>query len=56
MGSGSTPIERMYFNWNDALSRNDDQALLALYAHDARLESPLVPHLLGGDQGVLRQH
>jgi len=32
-GSGSTPVERMYFAWNEALSRNDAAALLALYAH-----------------------
>ena len=28
MDSGSTPIERMYFPWNDALARNDAEALL----------------------------
>jgi ketosteroid isomerase-like protein len=50
---GSTPVERMYFAWNDALSRNDAQTLLALYAEDAHFESPLVPHLLGGESGVL---
>ena len=44
---GATPVERMYFAWNDALSRNDAAALLALYAKDAHFESPLVPHLLG---------
>jgi ketosteroid isomerase-like protein len=54
--SGSTPVERMYFAWNDALSRNDAAALLALYAPDAVFESPLVPHLLGVDRGVLRGH
>ena len=54
--SGSTPVERMYFAWDDALSRNDGDALLALYAEDAHFESPLVPHLLGGDRGVLRGH
>ncbi|HZT20045.1 MAG TPA: nuclear transport factor 2 family protein [Dongiaceae bacterium] len=53
-GSGaSTPVERMYFAWNDALSRNDAQALLALYAEDAHFESPLVSHLLGTESGVL---
>jgi SnoaL-like domain len=54
--SGSTPVERMYFAWNDALSRNDAKALLALYAPDAVFESPLVPHLLGPKRGVLRGH
>src|SRR5579859_1994661 len=52
----ATPVEHMYFAWNDALSRNDAKALLALYAHDAVLESPLIPHLLGVDKGVLRGH
>lgn len=51
--SGSTPVERMYFAWNDALSRNDADALLALYAEDAWFESPLVPHLLNTERGVL---
>jgi ketosteroid isomerase-like protein len=55
-GGGSTPVERMYFAWDDALSRNDAEALLALYARDAQLESPLVPHLLGTKSGVLRGH
>jgi ketosteroid isomerase-like protein len=50
----STPVERVYFAWNDALSRNDAAALLALYAENTHFESPLVPHLLGGDSGVLR--
>ncbi|MFK2891824.1 nuclear transport factor 2 family protein [Dyella flagellata] len=46
----------MYFAWNDALSRNDAEALLKLYACDACLESPLVTHLLGGESGVLHGH
>jgi len=54
--SGSTPIERTYFAWNEALSRNDAEALLALYAPDAVFESPLVPYLLGQERGVLRGH
>ena len=51
--SGSTPVERVYFAWDEALSRNDAKALLARYAPDALFESPLVPHLLGGERGVL---
>ncbi|SKA01528.1 SnoaL-like domain-containing protein [Enhydrobacter aerosaccus] len=50
----TTPVEHMYFAWNDALSRNDAEGLLKLYAEDAHFESPLVPHLLGGDNGTLR--
>jgi ketosteroid isomerase-like protein len=52
----STPVERMYFAWDAALSRNDAAALLALYAPDAVFESPLVPHLLGTESGVLHGH
>lgn len=52
----STPVERIYFAWNDALSRNDTEALVALYAPDAVLESPLIPHLLGTERGVLHGH
>jgi hypothetical protein len=52
--SGTTPVERMYFAWNDALSRNDAGTLLSLYAEDAVLESPLVPHLLGTQSGRLQ--
>jgi len=54
--AGSTPIERVYFAWNDALSRNDADGLLKLYAPGAVLESPLVPYLLGTESGVLRGH
>ncbi|MBV9834163.1 MAG: nuclear transport factor 2 family protein [Alphaproteobacteria bacterium] len=46
----------MYFAWNDALSRNDADALLSLYAEDAWLESPLVPHLLKQKHGYLHGH
>lgn len=56
MEHAATPVEHMYFAWNDALSRNDAEALLALYARDAVLESPLIPHLLGMESGVLRGH
>ena len=52
--AGATPVERMYFAWNDALSRNDADTLLNLYAEDAVLESPLVPHLLGTQSGQLQ--
>jgi len=44
--------ERIYHQWDDALSRNDVEALLALYTPDAILESPLVPHLLKVERGI----
>lgn len=50
------PIERMYHAWDKALSTNDPEKLLALYATDAVLESPLVPHLMGTETGVCQGH
>ncbi len=47
-------IERIYREWDSALSKNDTAAILKLYAPDAVLESPLVPHLLGTEKGVCR--
>ncbi|HLJ15174.1 MAG TPA: nuclear transport factor 2 family protein [Bryobacteraceae bacterium] len=53
--SGSYPdIERIYREWDRALSNNDTAAILALYAPDATLESPLVSHLMGTESGVCR--
>lgn len=52
----SSPVERVYHAWNEALSRNDAAALTALYAPDAVIESPLIPHLTGKQQGVCRGH
>ena len=49
----SSPVERMYFAWDGALSRKDMTALVALYAPNAVFESPLVPYLLGGERGIL---
>jgi ketosteroid isomerase-like protein len=46
-------IERIYREWDDALSKLDVERLLGLYAADATLESPLIRHLLKTDRGVL---
>jgi ketosteroid isomerase-like protein len=54
--SSNADIERIYRDWDEALSKNDAAALLKLYAPDAILESPLVPHLLGTEEGVCRGH
>lgn len=51
--AGATPVERMYFAWDDALSRNATDRLLDPYAEDCVFESPLVPHLLGTSSGQL---
>ena len=52
----SNPIEQMYYEWDKALSTNDPDALLALYAPDAVLESPLISYLMGSNEGICRGH
>jgi hypothetical protein len=47
-----SPVEHIYHAWNDALSRNDAEALTALYAQDAIIESPLVPYLMGLERPI----
>jgi len=47
-------MDRIYHDWDKALSENDAEALLKLYAKDAVIESPLIPHLLGKADGVCR--
>jgi hypothetical protein len=47
-------VERIYHEWDEALSHNNVEALLALYSPEAELESPLVCHLLERDYGVCR--
>ncbi|MGH8583794.1 MAG: nuclear transport factor 2 family protein [Gammaproteobacteria bacterium] len=46
--------ERVYREWDAAWSNDDLGAMIALYAPDAVLESPLVPHLLGTKTGICR--
>jgi len=46
--------ERIYHEWDEALGRKDIDAAMKLYALDIVLESPLVRHLLGGAEGVVR--
>jgi ketosteroid isomerase-like protein len=52
--SSNEAVERIYREWDDALSRLDCEKLLSLYAPDATLESPLIPHLLKCDSGICR--
>ncbi len=47
-------VERIYRDWDEALSQNSPEALLALYAEDAVIESPLIPHLMGKEDGICR--
>jgi hypothetical protein len=47
-------IERIYNEWDKALSSNDVDALMQLYAEDAIIESPLIPHLLKKERGICK--
>ena len=62
MGSESDPnvanvegIEAVTRAWEEALASHDVEALLACYAPDAVLESPVAAHILGG-RGGCRGH
>jgi hypothetical protein len=48
--------ERICHDWDEALSSDDVEALLAFYARDAILESPAVPLTMGTETGVCRGH
>lgn len=48
-------IEAVIQRWEDALSSHDAEALLACYAREAVLESPVAAHILGGP-GICRGH
>jgi hypothetical protein len=50
--AGETTAERISREWDAALAHNDAEALVALYAPDAVLESPLIPYLLGKAEGM----
>jgi hypothetical protein len=47
-------IEHIFHAWDEALGAKDVDAAMALYQPDATLESPLVCHLLGTPDGVVR--
>src|SRR5262249_12367175 len=49
-------IEQIYQAWDAALASKDVDAALALYAPEATLENPLIPPLLGVEQGICRGH
>lgn len=47
--------QHIYEEWHRAASTSDQAALIALYADDATLETPLAPEILDGKtDGVLR--
>ena len=51
-----TTVHDVIARWETALGNHDAEALLATYAEDATLESPLVPHVTGRDVGRLSGH
>jgi hypothetical protein len=53
--SEATGIHDVIERWEKALGGHDAEALLATYAEDATLESPLVLHITG-NRGALRGH
>jgi ketosteroid isomerase-like protein len=53
-GKQAAMVEHVYREWDRAWSNDDLDAMLALYAPDAILESPLIPHLLGTATGICR--
>ena len=46
--------ENIYAAWDKALANNDIESLLNLYADDAVIESPLIPHILEMNTGILK--
>jgi len=46
--------EHIYREWMKRLAARTSTAALKLYAPDAVLESPLVRHILGGAEGIIR--
>jgi ketosteroid isomerase-like protein len=51
----SDEVEAVTQAWEEALANHDPDALLACYATDATLESPVAAHVLGG-RGVVHGH
>ncbi len=48
--------DRIYHEWDAALSENNVEALLVLYHKDAILESPIIPHLMKIERGICQGH
>ena len=48
------PVRRVFEAWDAALGAKDLDASMALYQPDATLESPLIRHLLGTEEGMIR--
>lgn len=52
--TGTRAIEHIFEAWDAALGAKDLDASMALYQPGATLESPLVRHLLGVEEGIVR--
>jgi ketosteroid isomerase-like protein len=52
--TAAAEVERIFRVWDEALGAKDLDTAMNLYAPDATLESPLVCHLLGTEEGVVR--
>ena len=48
------PVRHVFEAWDAALGAKDLDASMALYQPDATLESPLIRHLLGTEEGMIR--
>lgn len=46
--------KRVYHAWDKAWSNYEVEAVLALYADNAIIESPLIPYLLGKECGICK--
>lgn len=55
MNASRDEIESVMHAWEKALAGHDLEGLLACYAPDATLESPVVAHITGG-KGICRGH
>jgi ketosteroid isomerase-like protein len=52
--AATAQIGHVFTAWDEALGAKDVEAAMALYAPDATLESPLICHLLGTPEGIVR--
>jgi hypothetical protein len=50
--SFGNPVEHIYHAWDEALAHTDAEALTALYAQDATIETPLAPVLMGLERPI----
>ena len=54
MKNYASDVERIYHEWNKALSEKNVDNFINLYTEDAVLESPLVSHLMQREEGICK--